>query len=133
MLTVLGARRRSRQGCDKSFVAAIRHGVTYGLIQASGTTKGSHVNIATHPLRIPDSKLAREVTEIVRDTESELLFNHSSRVYLFAALAGEHHGLKFDPELLYVGAMFHDMGLTKAHSSEMSASRWTARMRPGIS
>ncbi|MER9235018.1 HD domain-containing protein [Mesorhizobium sp. M0622] len=68
-------------------------------------------------VRIPDSKLAREITEIVRDTESELLFNHSSRVYLFGALAGEHRGLKFDPELLYMGAMFHDMGLTKVHSS----------------
>lgn len=67
---------------------------------------------------IPDSKLAREVTEIVRDTASELLFNHSSRVYLFGALAGEHRGLKFDPELLYTGAMFHDMGLTGAHSSD---------------
>ena len=76
------------------------------------------MNIATHMLRIPDTKLAREVTEIVRDTESELLFNHSSRVYLFGALAGEHHGLKFEPELLYAGAMFHDMGLTKAHSSD---------------
>jgi HD superfamily phosphodiesterase len=75
------------------------------------------VNIATHAWGIPDSKLAREVTEIVRDTESELLFNHSSRVYLFAALAGDRRGLKFDPELLYAGAMFHDMGLTKAHSS----------------
>ena len=59
------------------------------------------MNIATRPLRIPDSKLAREVTEIVRDTEPELLFNHSSRVYLFGALTGEHHGLKFDAELLY--------------------------------
>jgi HD superfamily phosphodiesterase len=68
-------------------------------------------------VRIPDSKLAREITEIVRDTESELLFNHSSRVYLFGALAGEYRGLKFDPELLYTGAMFHDMGLTKVHSS----------------
>jgi HD domain len=76
------------------------------------------VNIATRPLRISDSKLAREVTEIVHDTESELLFNHSNRVYLFGALAGEHHGLKFDTELLYAGAMFHDMGLTKAHSSD---------------
>jgi hypothetical protein len=75
------------------------------------------MTIASHPIRIPDSKLAREVTDIVRDTESELLFNHSSRVYLFAALAGEHRSLKFDPELLYAGAMFHDMGLTKAHSS----------------
>src|SRR5258708_11692420 len=80
--------------------------------------KDAPMNIATNALRIPDSKLALEVTEIVRDTESELLFNHSSRVYLFAALAGEHHGLKFNPELLYAGAMFHDMGLTKAHSSD---------------
>jgi HD superfamily phosphodiesterase len=66
---------------------------------------------------IPDSKLTREVTELVRDTESPLLFNHSSRVYYFGALAGKHRGLKFDPELLYIGAMFHDMGLTHQHSS----------------
>jgi HD superfamily phosphodiesterase len=66
---------------------------------------------------IPDSKLAREVTELVRDTASPLLFHHSSRVYYFGALAGKHRGLKFDPELLYTGAMFHDMGLTHQHSS----------------
>jgi hypothetical protein len=65
----------------------------------------------------PDSKLAREVTDLVRDTASPLLFNHSSRVYYFGALAGVHRGLKFDPELLYTGAMFHDMGLTHQHSS----------------
>jgi hypothetical protein len=67
--------------------------------------------------RIPDSKLAREITELVRDTESPLLFQHSSRVYYFGALTGEHRGLSFDPELLYAGAMFHDMGLTPKHSS----------------
>jgi hypothetical protein len=66
---------------------------------------------------IPDSKLAREVTELVRDTASSLLFHHSSRVYYFGALAGKHRSLKFDPELLYTGAMFHDMGLTHQHSS----------------
>jgi hypothetical protein len=69
------------------------------------------------PVSIPDSRLAREVTAIVRDTESELLFNHSSRVYLFGALAGRKRGLRFDPELLYAGAMFHDMGLTAEHGS----------------
>jgi hypothetical protein len=68
-------------------------------------------------VRIPDSKLAREITEIVRDTESLLLFHHSSRVYFWSALAGERRRLKYDPELLYAGAMFHDMGLTDAHSS----------------
>ena len=66
---------------------------------------------------IPDSKLAREATELVHDTESTLLFNHSTRVYYFASLAGKRRGLKFDPELLYVAAMFHDMGLTPRYSS----------------
>ena len=66
---------------------------------------------------IPDSKLAREVTELVRDTESSLLFNHSSRVYYFSAATGKRKGLAFDPELLYVSAMFHDMGLTPKHDS----------------
>jgi hypothetical protein len=66
---------------------------------------------------IPDSKLAHEITELVRDTETPLLFHHSSRVYYFGALAGRRRGLKFDPELLYAGAMFHDMGLTRKHAS----------------
>ncbi|HTH98293.1 MAG TPA: HD domain-containing protein [Stellaceae bacterium] len=67
---------------------------------------------------IPDSKLAREVTALVRDTESDLLFHHSSRVYYFGALAGIRRGLAFDRELLYIGTMFHDMGLTTRHSSQ---------------
>jgi len=66
---------------------------------------------------IPDSKLAHEIAEFIRDTESELLFNHSSRVYHFGALAGQHRGLSFDRELLYAGAMFHDLGLVPAYSS----------------
>jgi HD domain len=69
-------------------------------------------------IKIPDSNLAREATELVRDTESPLLFNHSTRVYYFGALAGVKRGLKFDPELLYIGAMFHDMGLTPRYSSK---------------
>jgi HD superfamily phosphodiesterase len=67
--------------------------------------------------RIPDSKLAREITELVRDTESPLLFHHSSRVYHWGALGGKRRGLRFDSELLYAGAMFHDMGLTHQHST----------------
>jgi HD superfamily phosphodiesterase len=68
-------------------------------------------------VRVPDSKLAREITELVRDTEPPLLFNHSSRVYYWAALAGKRRALRFDPELLYASAMFHDMGLIHKHSS----------------
>jgi HD domain len=68
-------------------------------------------------IKVPDSKLARAITELVRDTETQLLFNHSSRVYYFGALTGKHRGLKFDAELLYAGAMFHDMGLMPSHMS----------------
>ena len=67
---------------------------------------------------IPDTKLAKAITEYIRDTETELLFNHSSRVYHFGALAGLQRCLTFDRELLYAGAMFHDIGLMPSHSSK---------------
>ena len=75
------------------------------------------MTFAVDGITIPDSRLAREIAELVRDTESPLLFHHSSRVYYWGALAGKRRRLKYDAELLYAGAMFHDMGLTPAHSS----------------
>src|ERR1700756_3809994 len=85
---------------------------------ASVTSSASNATLsAIAGIVIPDSKLAREVTELVRDTEPPLLFHHSSRVYYWGALTGKRRGLRFDPELLYAGAMFHDMGLTPAHAS----------------
>ena len=73
---------------------------------------------AIEGVSIPDSKLCQEITELVGDTESPLLFHHSSRVFYFGALAGKHRRLLFDLEILYAGAMFHDMGLTPRHSSK---------------
>jgi HD domain len=69
-------------------------------------------------IKVPDSRLAKKITEFIRDTEPALLFNHSSRVYYFASLAGKRRGLTFDAELLYAGAMFHDIGLVPAYSSD---------------
>jgi hypothetical protein len=66
---------------------------------------------------VPDSAIARAATQLVRDTEDDLLFHHSRRVFFWGALAGERKALKYDAELLYLGAMFHDMGLTPAHAS----------------
>lgn len=68
-------------------------------------------------IRVPDSAIARAATQLVRDTEDDLLFNHSRRVFFWGALTGDRRGLKYDPELLYLGAMFHDMGLTETYSS----------------
>lgn len=68
-------------------------------------------------IAIPDSTLARDITQLVRDTETDLLYHHSRRVFLFGALSGNAKSLAYDPELLYAGAMFHDMGLMPAHAS----------------
>ncbi len=68
-------------------------------------------------IRVPDSAMARAATQLVRDTEDDLLYNHSRRVFFWGALTGQRRGLKYDPELLYMGAMFHDMGLTEPYSS----------------
>ena len=69
-------------------------------------------------IKIPDSTLCKLATERVREVENDLLFNHSSRVYCFAAIAGEQKKLKYDSELLYISAMFHDMGLTQRYKSK---------------
>lgn len=61
---------------------------------------------------VPDSKIAREATELLRGASSDLLFRHSLRIYFWGALAGNRKNLRYDSELLYVGAMFHDFGLT---------------------
>src|SRR3984957_11399669 len=69
-------------------------------------------------VKIPDSRIAREAAELVRQHESEMLFNHSVRVFLFGAMKGIRQNLEFDPELLYVAALFHDLGLADAYHSE---------------
>jgi len=64
---------------------------------------------------IPDTKLVQEATDLVRDATDPVLFHHSRRVFLFGSLRGRHRELTPDPELAYVGAMFHDLGLTERY------------------
>ena len=66
---------------------------------------------------VPDSTIAREATELVRDVSPALLFDHSRRVFLWGSLHGTRLMLDYDPELLYVAAMFHDLGLVEGHRS----------------
>ena len=46
-----------------------------------------------------------------------MLWNHSHRVFLFGALLGRQQHLKYDAELLYISALFHDLGLTRQYRS----------------
>lgn len=62
---------------------------------------------------VPGTKLAREATELIRESTTALIFHHSRRVYFWGSLQGRNRDLSFDPELLYIGAMFHDVGLNE--------------------
>lgn len=59
--------------------------------------------------------MAKDATQLVRDVATDLVYHHSRRVFVFGALRGRDQELKFNPELLYVGAMFHDLGLTETY------------------
>ena len=82
-------------------------------------------------IAIPDGALAREATEFVPDASTPLLFHHSRRVFLRASPQAHRLGLDYDAELLYVGAMFHDVGLLEGHrSQEAFSDLLDARPRP---
>ncbi|MEJ3653014.1 HD domain-containing protein [Actinomycetes bacterium KLBMP 9759] len=68
---------------------------------------------------IPDTALVREATALVRDAADDTLFDHSRRVFLWGSLKAAARGLDVDPELAYVGGLFHDLGLTGAYRSEV--------------
>lgn len=68
-------------------------------------------------VKIPEGRLAAAAVDRTRTAAGELLYAHSMRVFLFGAVRGVARGLDFDPELLLVGALFHDLGLTQAYRS----------------
>ncbi|MGF7075040.1 HD domain-containing protein [Mucilaginibacter sp. R-33] len=68
-------------------------------------------------IAIPDSAIANHATELLLEHGTEFIYNHSLRVFIFSSLNGERKQLKYDPELLFVSSIFHDLGLTPHYSS----------------
>ncbi|WP_086666935.1 HD domain-containing protein [Lentzea kentuckyensis] len=69
-------------------------------------------------VEIPDTELVRSATELVRKVTDDTLFHHSRRVFLWGSLKAAARGLEVDPELAYVGGLFHDLGLTRYYASK---------------
>ncbi|MFI6495357.1 HD domain-containing protein [Streptomyces sp. NPDC050564] len=67
-------------------------------------------------IEIPDTALVREATTLVSAAADPVVFHHSCRVFLWGSVRGRNRGMSYDPELLYVGALFHDLGLTDAYA-----------------
>src|SRR3984957_16136232 len=66
-------------------------------------------------VNLTDTDVVPAVPVHVGAAEDHLLFNHSRRVFCFGVLQGRRRGLRPDLELLYAGAMFHDVGLTERY------------------
>src|SRR5438309_4482607 len=64
---------------------------------------------------VPDSAVARQARELIADVAAPFLVNHSVRCYAWAVELARHDELEFDPEILYVSAMLHDIGLVPAY------------------
>jgi HD domain-containing protein len=64
---------------------------------------------------VPDSEVARRARELVADVAAPVLVNHSVRCYAWGVELARNDGLEFDPEILYVSAMLHDIGLVPAY------------------
>jgi HD domain len=65
----------------------------------------------------PPSRTSELALEVARQYSSPALLNHSIRSYAWAADHGSRHGIRFDPELLYVAALLHDIGLVTEFDS----------------
>lgn len=113
--------RRSRSRC----LAARSDGChnpcrTRAIVRASKRRKPATGGRGHRRRRHSRTRLARDAAQLVGEAEGELLFEHSTRVFLWAALAGRHKGVQYHPELLYVASIFHDFGLTSAYRESHS-------------
>jgi HD domain-containing protein len=73
--------------------------------------------ISLGALPMPGGAVPSAALDVVTAYLSPALLNHSVRAYVWAAARGTAEGIAFDPELLYVAALFHDIGLVPAFDS----------------
>jgi hypothetical protein len=64
---------------------------------------------------VPDSAFARASRDLISSVAPPFLVNHSVRAYAWAVELARHDSLEFDPEMLYVSALLHDIGLVPAY------------------
>jgi hypothetical protein len=61
---------------------------------------------------VPDGPLITAAIDYARRLSDPYLFNHAMRSWLFAELIGRTKGIDYDREVVAVGTILHDIGLT---------------------
>ena len=65
-------------------------------------------------VRVPDSPLISDVIAYAEEVCEPYLFHHAMRSWLFAAKVGQLRGMDCDVEVVAVGTILHDIGLSPA-------------------
>ena len=78
---------------------------------------------------IPYSALCKQAWALTREASLDVVFNHAIRTLVFGALVGQQQKITFARELFFLGAIFHDLGLTERSdglekSPEVTAYTW---------
>ena len=65
---------------------------------------------------VPDTPLIAAVVEYAQRISEPYLFNHAMRSWLFAEAIGRMKGIAYDREIVAIGTILHDIGLTASVS-----------------
>ena len=68
-------------------------------------------------IRLPDTALALSAADLARAACPLFLFHHCMRTFVFAGLLAERDHVAYDPELVFIAATLHDLGLTRRYAS----------------
>jgi hypothetical protein len=66
-------------------------------------------------LATPTSPISLAAADLARQASPPFLFNHGARTFAWAVMIADKDRVAYDRELLYVGAILHDLGLTEAY------------------
>ncbi len=86
--------------------------------QAFGFQRPRHIDI--DDIKVPDTQIVRQATELVESCSPDFLVNHCFRSYFFGVAVGRHLKLRPDLELLFLSCIMHDLGVTEEYDSDGS-------------
>jgi hypothetical protein len=69
-------------------------------------------------ITVIDTPLVTRAMDYARTHSEPFLFNHAVRSWLFAARLGQLQGISHDAEVVAVGSLLHDLGLTNSFKGQ---------------
>src|ERR1700731_2522521 len=116
--TAAGAIAVTSQLSDEAAAQPVENAQTYRLPKTIIPVPTPSLQFQHVDPGIPDTQLTREAASLLREFSTPVLINHSHRVFFWSNEMGRQTGQRFDVELVFICAAFHDLGLIKKFSSD---------------